>query len=335
MELLERGHFLRTLDEYVADADLGSGRLVLLSGESGVGKTSLVEVFRDLRPELRWWWGACDGSFTPRPLGPLYEIAVGIGGRLVELCTNDRDRRELFAAFLDELDRGKAPTVVVVEDLHWADDATLDWLRYLARRIGKRRALIIASYRDDELAADGRLRSVIGQLATHASARRMSVPPLSPEAVRRLAGDSADGDELYKLTGGVPFYVAEVLSTAPGEVPRTIADIVTARTARLSASGRRLLEAAAVLGGPAGPELLTTVAEVDDVALDECVESGALAGGTTAYRFRHELGRMAVEAAIPAHRSARLHARALSALLASTPTDHARLAYHAESAGVA
>ena len=333
MELLEREHFLRTLDEYVVDAGSGSGRLVLLSGEAGVGKTSLVEAFRDLRPELRWWWGACDGSFTPRPLGPLYEIALGVGGPLVGLCTNDRDRRELFAAFLDELDRGKAPTVVVIEDLHWADDATLDWLRYLARRIARRRALIIASYRDDELAADGSLRGVIGQLATHTGARRMSVPPLSPEAVRRLAGDSADGDELYRLTGGVPFYVAEVLSAAPGEVPRTIADIVTARTAGLSPDGRRLLEAAAVLGGPAGPELLATVAEVDGQALDECVESGALVAGMTAYRFRHELGRMAVEAAIPARRRAALQARALSALLASTPPDHARLAYHAEAAG--
>jgi DNA-binding CsgD family transcriptional regulator len=137
------------------------------------------------------------------------------------------------------------------------------------------------------------------------------------------------------LTGGVPFYVAEVLNAAPGEVPRTIADIVTARTARLSPDGRRLLEAAAVIGGPAGPELLATVAEVDGVALDECVESGALVGGMTAYRFRHELGRMAVEAAVPAHRRVRLHARALSALLASTAPDHARLAYHAEAAGAA
>jgi len=253
VELLERGHFLRTLEEYAGDAASGSGRLVLLSGEAGVGKTSLVGAFRDLHPELRWWWGACDGSFTPRPLGPLYEIAVDVGGRLVELCTSDRDRRELFAAFLDELGGGKLPTVVVVEDLHWADDATLDWLRYLSRRIAKRRALIIASYRDDEMAADSSLRGVIGQIATHAATRRMALPPLSPEAVRRLAGDSADGDELYRLTGGVPFYVAEVLNAAPGEVPRTIADIVSARTAALSPDARRLLEAAAVLGGPGGP----------------------------------------------------------------------------------
>jgi DNA-binding CsgD family transcriptional regulator len=332
MELLERGHFLGTLDEYAADAASGSGRLVLLSGEAGVGKTSLVEAFRELRQDLRWWWGACDGSFTPRPLGPLYEIALGVGGRLVELCANDRDRRELFAAFLDELGEGMPPTVVVVEDLHWADDATLDWLRYLSRRIARRRALIVASYRDDEPAVDGSLRGVIGQIASHAATRRMTLPPLSPEAVRRLAGDATDSDELYRLTGGVPFYVAEVLSAARGEIPRTIADIVTARTAALSSGARRLVEAAAILGAPAGPRLLASVAEVDAATLDECVDAGALVGGTTAYRFRHELARLAVERAIPAHRRVQLHARALSQ---SSPADHARLAYHAEAAGAA
>src|SRR4029453_6548267 len=112
MELLERGHFLRTFDESAAEAASGSGRLVLLSGEAGVGKTSLVEAFRGVRPDLRWWGGGCGGSFTPRPLGPLYEIALDVGGRLVELCTSDGDRRELFAAFLDELGEGRPPTVV-------------------------------------------------------------------------------------------------------------------------------------------------------------------------------------------------------------------------------
>jgi len=332
VELLERGHFLRTLDEYANDAASGSGRFVLVAGEAGIGKTSLVEAFREHHPELRWWWGACDGSFTPRPLGPLYEIAVEIGGRLVELCTTDVDRRELFAAFLDELKAAAQPTVVVVEDLHWADDATLDWLRYLSRRIANSRAVVIATYRDDEPPNDNPLRGVIGQIATHRPTRRMALPALSAEAVRQMAGDT-DADELYRLTGGVPFYVEEVLSVGPGEVPRSVADIVTTRVTRLSLDARQLLVAAAVIARPADPGLLATVAEVDASALDECVESGALVGGTTAYRFRHELGRMAVERTIPAHRRTRLHASALAALEASSPSDHARLAYHAEAAG--
>src|SRR4029077_12250810 len=98
-------------------------------------KTALLEVFRRQRADLRWWWSACDGSFTPRPFGPLYEIGFQVGGRLLALCASDTDRRELFAAFFEELVGSDAVTVTVVEDLHWADDATLDWLRYVARRI--------------------------------------------------------------------------------------------------------------------------------------------------------------------------------------------------------
>ena len=84
---------------------------------------------------MRWLWGACDGGFTPRPLGPLHEIATGVGGRLHDLCSTEADRNELFAAFTDLLGGATGPVGVVIEDLHWADEATLDWLAYLARRV--------------------------------------------------------------------------------------------------------------------------------------------------------------------------------------------------------
>lgn len=333
MELLERGNVLDILGEYSRDAARGSGRFVLLAGEAGVGKTSLLEALRDSRPELRWLWGACDGSFTPRPLGPLYEIAMDVGGRLAQLCTNGADRRELFGAFLDELSADR-PTVVVIEDLHWADDATLDWLRHLARRIGAIPAMVIASYRDDESSSDDPLRNVIGQIVTHRGTRRMSLPTLTVDAVRQLAARTeADADEVYRLTGGVPFYITEVLCGRPGEVPATVADIVTTRMSRLSPNARRLLAAAAVVARPADPKLLEAVAGVDASALDECLESGALIGGPATYHFRHEITRMAVERATPAHSRSQLHAAALTQLEQATPTDHARLAHHAESAG--
>jgi DNA-binding CsgD family transcriptional regulator len=336
MELLERGHFLRALDDYAVDAAAGHGRLVLVAGEAGVGKTALLEAFRERRADLRWWWSACDGSFTPRPLGPLYEIAFEVRGRLLALCAEDADRRELFAAFLDELDDAQTATVVVVEDLQWADDATLDWLRYLSRRISRTRALVAISYRDDRLPEDDVLRAVIGQMAGHSAARRLSVPPLSREAVGRLVGEQGgDVDRLYRLTGGVPFYVREVLSAAPAEVPETVADVVAARTATLSPQARQLLAAAAVLAGTVDAGMLAAVAGVDVAALDECLKSGTLVGGPATYRFRHELTRLAVEQAIPAHGRSRLHAAALAALRTATPRDHARLAHHAEAAGLA
>ena len=340
MELLERERFLQALDDYAADAAAGSGRLVLVSGEAGVGKTALLEAYREHRGDLRWWWCACDGSFTPRPLSPLFEIAFRVRGRLLELCAEDADRRELFAAFMAALDVPETTTVLVVEDLHWADDATLDWLRYLSRRIATTRALVVGSYRDDGPSDIGVLRPVIGEVATHRGTRRVFLPPLSPEAVRRMAaGRGRDADQLHRLTGGVPFYVREVLSAAPGEVPRTVGDVVAARTAPLSARARHLLAAAAVLGGATEPALLTAVAELDAAAgaeaLDECLGSGTLVGGPVTYRFRHELTRLAVEGAIPARHRSRLHAAALAALRETAPNDHARLAHHAEAAGAA
>jgi len=335
MELLERALFLRALGEYASDAAAGRGRLVLVAGEAGVGKTALLEAFREHRTDLRWWWSACDGSFTPRPLGPLYEIGVQVGGRLRAMCAADADRRELFAAFLENLAGADVTTVAVVEDLHWADDATLDWLRYVARRIAALGALVVVSYRDDD-PDDDVLRTVIGQMAAHDGARRLSLPPLSREAVGRLAVDrGVDADQLFRLTGGLPFYVREVLSTGPDEVPRTVADVVAARMARLSPRARQLASAAAVLARPADAGLLTAVAEVEAEALDECLASGTLVGGPLRYRFRHELTRMAVERAIPAHGRSRLHAAALAALRTATPDDHPRLAHHAEAAGCA
>jgi DNA-binding CsgD family transcriptional regulator len=340
MELLEREHFLRALDDYAGDAASGSGRFLLLSGEAGVGKTALLETFREQRGDLRWWWSACDGSFTPRPLSPLFEIAFGVGGRLLALSAQDADRRELFAAFMAALDVPGTTTVLVVEDLHWADDATLDWLRYLSRRIATTRALVVGSYRDDGPGDVAILRPVIGEVATHRGTRRLSLPPLSPEAVRRMAGDrGGDAEQLHRLTGGVPFYVREVLSAAPGDVPRTVGDVVAARTAPLSPRARHLLAAAAVLARAAEASLLTAVAEVDAAAgteaLDECLDSGTLVGGPATYRFRHELTRLAVERAIPARQRSRLHAVALTTLGAVTPNEHARLAHHAEAAGAA
>ena len=158
MQLLERGGFLSALDEYVAEVASGNGRFVMVTGEAGIGKTSLLEAFRDARPDLRWLWGSCDGTFTPHPLGPLHEIALSVGGRLVELFGPDVDRRLLFASFLADLESSPELTVVVVEDLHWADEATLDWLLFLARRVARTRTLLLVS---DNNCSDTQVTAVV------------------------------------------------------------------------------------------------------------------------------------------------------------------------------
>ncbi len=336
MELVERGPPLSLLSEYAADAASGSGRCVLVAGEAGIGKTVLVEAFQSRMPDARWLWGRCDGLFTPRPLGPLFDIAAQTKGELADAAAAPTDRERLFAAFLHETDgRPGTPTVVVVEDVHWADEATLDLLRYAARRMTRHHALLIVTYRDDELSPAHPLRTFLGELATLRSIRRMSVPPLSLDGVRALAGDAADPDRVHGLTGGNPFFVREVLASGSGRetVPTTVRDAVLARMTQLPDAARDVLEAAAVIGVRVEPRLLGMVAGPVDGALEACLAAGLLRSDGDALRFPHELTQKAVESTIPAHRRVELHARALGALEAGTEPDQARLAFHAQSAG--
>jgi DNA-binding CsgD family transcriptional regulator len=330
MELLEREPFLDALGGYATDAGSGSGRLVVVTGEAGIGKTALIDTLRASRPDIRWLWGACDGGFTPRPLGPLHDIAATVGGPLRELLSSGADRNEVFTAFLDLL-TGDPLTGVVIEDLHWADEATLDWLSHLSRRLSGLPALVLVTYRDDEPGDDGLLTDVMGRLAAHASTRRMPLDRLSAEAVARLAPTS-DPRELYGLTGGNPFLVSEVLALGTDDVPPSVADVVRARVRRQTPAAQRILAAAAVLGRPAPAPLLAAVAGVAPAAVDECLESGALVASGTQIAFRHELTRRAVEESVPHVQAAELHRIALLAL-EQEGADVAELAHHAVGAG--
>ena len=330
MDLLERQSQLEALGAYSADAASGAGRLVLVTGEAGIGKTSLVEAFRASQPGIQWLWGACDRGFTPRPLGPLYDIAGSAGGALRDLVSSDADRNELFGAFVDLLATGPT-TGVVVEDLHWADEATLDWLSHLSRRLAHVPALVLATYRDDEPGDDGLLADVMGRLATHTSTRRITLDRLSPDAVRRLAG-AQGAAALHALTGGNPFYVGEVLAMGNASVPPSVADVVRARVRRHSGPAQRILGAASVLARPAPAALLATVAGVPAEAVDECHASGTLLEDGHAFQFRHELTRRAVEQALPAVQAAELHRISLL-LLERDDADPAELTHHAVAAG--
>jgi DNA-binding CsgD family transcriptional regulator/tetratricopeptide (TPR) repeat protein len=329
MELLERASFLRTLGEHAGDARRGDGRLVLVSGESGMGKTVLLEAFQRQTKGARWLWGACDGLLTPRPLGPLFDIAEQAGGELAGLCAGGAARDRLFTAFLAELDSPAAFTVAVIEDVHWADEATIDLLSFAGRRLGRTRALLLATYRDDELSDDHPLRVVLGDLATQRATRRMQLPPLSADAVRELVGErDVDAAELHRVTGGNPFYVTEMLEAGWPSVPPTIRDAVAARLTRLSPGARRAVETAAVMGARVDLPLLSSAGE----DLDECLATGILVADASGVRFRHELVRMAVEAAIPPYRQTELHVRLLAALEERGGADPAVLAHHAEGA---
>jgi DNA-binding CsgD family transcriptional regulator/tetratricopeptide (TPR) repeat protein len=329
MELLEREDALAAL----ARARREGGRVVLVAGEAGIGKTALLTTFAATQDGVLR--GGCDALRTPRTLGPLRDIARTAGGDLARVMAADSARYDRFSAFLDVLAAGRT---VVVEDVHWADEATLDLLVFAGRRVGATTGLLIVTYRDDELGPGHPLRGVLGSLAGEPSARRIRLRPLSPGAVARLARPyGVDPLEIHARTGGNPFFVTEVLADPGPSAPATVRDAVLARAGALDADARAALDAVAVV--PDHTELflldgLETPGGGDArTAVDACVRAGMLVGEGAGVRFRHELARLTVEQAIPPARRTALHATVLARLASRTESDPARLAHHAEEAG--
>ena len=334
-ELLERAEDLSALvDAWESVARSGHGRVVLVSGEAGIGKTSLVRQFcgREAR-SARILWGSCESLFTPRPLGGLLGIAQSQNGELESALERGAMPYEVAAVLAAELETS-GPAVLVLEDVHWADEATLDVLRMLARRVEALQTLVVASFRDDELSREHRLRIVLGELATSRLVSRIRLARLSHEAVAQLAEPcGVDATELYEKTAGNPFFVVEALAAGADRIPETIRDAVLARIARLSPPARALLDAIAIVPQRTEHWLMQALAGAAAENLDECLSSGMLSADAEGVAFRHELVRFAVEESLPPHRAVGLH-RAAVAALADPPAgtvDLARLAHHAEA----
>src|SRR5207248_1837737 len=266
--------------------------------------------------------------------GPFVDIAARVGGHLGDVVAAGESPQAVFDVLLEELRTG-GETVLVIEDVHWADEATFDILRMLGRRIERLGALVVATYRTDELPREHPLRIVLGDLATVTGVVRLRLEPLSPDAVAKLAApDGVDAADLYAKTAGNPFFVTEVLASRSADVPATIRDAVLARAARLDASGRELLDAVAIVPQRADLSLLDAIASDALDALDECLASGMLCAEDHSVSFRHELARIAIEESINPLRRVALHRAVLRAR--RTPRDSsldlARLAHHADAA---
>jgi len=335
MLLLERDDQLDSLDQALRDAVAGEGRIALVSGEAGIGKTSLVERFSELRRNsAQVLWGRCESLFTPQPLGALHDIADQLPGELRELLRDTINRQAIFGSFLQTLQHSAAPLIVVFEDVHWADAATLDLLKYLGRRWKGVRALLVLTYRDDEIDRTHPLWSVLGSLPAE-MVRRFLLPPLSEAAVAALAGSTGRAArQVHALSGGNPFFVAELLASADQAVPPTIRDATLARAVRLSSAARAVLEVCAVVPNRIDRWLLAATLEAPAGAIDECARTGLLAVEPDAVRFRHELARLSVESTLPAAHAESLHGRILRALLdrGFDAAAMARIVHHAANA---
>jgi DNA-binding CsgD family transcriptional regulator len=333
MRLIERESQLAALYQYAGEASQGQGRLVLISGEAGVGKSVLLEEFAQELDEARWLWAGCDGLFTPAALGPLLDIASQLDGELLRLCRAEAKRDQLYGALLRQLSDLRPLTVIALDDVHWADEATLDLLSYLGRRIQHLGVLLLVTYRDDALVTNDPLRLTFGALASQRATRRLSLPTLSMSGVATLAhGSGIDPTELHRLTAGNPFFVTEVLQAGRHAVPVSIRDAVLARTKTLSAPAGDALEVAALIGSRMQSGMLVSLVD-DPLVVDELISHGLLIKDGDDLRFPHEIARVAIEGAVPPYRKAAIHTTVIEALLSSGCDDDARLAFHAEGAG--
>jgi DNA-binding CsgD family transcriptional regulator len=334
-DLLERAESLAALEHHwAAVATSAAGRFVFIGGEAGVGKTSLVRRFCASQ-SVRILSGACDALATPHPLGPILDIAHTTAGDLEAMIVRGARPHEVATALLDQL-RSGLPCVVILEDLHWADDATLDVIRLVARKVESAPVLVIGTYRDDQINRAHPLRVLIGDIATSPAVARLSLAPLSAAAVAELASPyGLDAAELYRNTGGNPFFVTEVLATGGDTFPATVQDAVLARVARLGPVAQRLVETVAII--PAGIDISVLEAmDAEAVAgVEECLASGVLAAIPGGVAFRHELARLAVEISLSPPRRVALHRAALTALADARrgPIDPTSLSHHAEGAG--
>jgi DNA-binding CsgD family transcriptional regulator len=333
--LLERENDLEMLAAVVDRAIAGTGCAVFVGGDAGIGKTSLVRELRErVGDRVSYLMGACEPLSVPVPLAPLRELAEAAGaGDLAELGSDDK--LVLTRALVGALER-RAPVVAVVEDVHWADPLTLDLVRLLARRVEGMPVVLVLTLRDDEVAANRRLELLLGDLASAPAVRRIALRPLSDRAIRELAGSSGvDVAELARATGGNPFLVVEAIA-AGGRLPASVRDASLARAGRLSATGRAVVDAAAVIGLRFEPPLLESLVPDSSVAVEEALARGVLVADGGQLGFRHELIREALESCIAPPRRAALHARVFSALREQpAPPENARLAHHAELGGLA
>jgi DNA-binding CsgD family transcriptional regulator/tetratricopeptide (TPR) repeat protein len=328
--LFERESELEQLTRSLDGVGLEGGKVVLVRGEAGIGKTALVREFLDRSSEAAHVLsGSCDDLLTARPLGPFRDMSRAEPSLIEPLGAGDATR--VMDSVLDLVSRRMRPTVLVVEDTHWADEATLDVIQVVGRRIKDTNGLIVLTYRDGEVDLDHPLRSVMGVLPGEA-VLSIRLTGLSLESVSLLAGDSdVDPSQVLAMTGGNPFLAIEMISGFGQADSESVKDAVIARVRRMSLEAQEALTLLSVV-----PERIS-VLEAQRVigqageSLVECEKWGLLETHDGLVGFRHELVRHAVEASLRGSERADANRRVLESLQGDM--DPTRQAHHARQAG--
>lgn len=299
MEFLERDEPLTFLRDGFAKAVSGEGHCFFIAGEAGIGKSSLLNAFlKEVEGKSKTYVALNDSLFTPRPLGPLYDFALQMDSDAAQKIVTTSSRAELFLLFARELTQHARPVVIVIEDIHWADEATLDFIKFFSRRITRTNCLLLLTYRDDEIYQQHPLRNVLGELSTNAFTR-IQLKALSIEAVQTLATVKGfDGEEVYGISGGNPFYVNEIIAGYSGSVPENVKDAILSVYNRQTEATKNAWQILSVI--PEGLEWawLNKIDVSLQEAIDESLSKGILIQRNNRIVFKHELFRRAIESSL-------------------------------------
>jgi DNA-binding CsgD family transcriptional regulator len=337
--LVERDHPLQQLHELAGSAGEGRGAVALVAGEAGIGKTTLLEEMRVRESSTcQVFWGGCEALATPRALGPIQDMAPALGEKVQALLANGAPPSELFDAVLQKVKTSEKTTVLVFEDVHWADQATLDFLKFIGRRASMLRLLLVMSFRGDEIGNPHPLARMLGDLPS-AYTTTIDILPLSREGVSALGASAGyRDDQLFEITGGNPFFVTELITwrdSSRNTVPASVKDAVGSRLNRLAPAERNFLETISVIPGSVPAYILEPLfGETGEMLAMACVGRNFLmrsVNGTL--RFRHELARLATLNRVSASQQKKLHAKVLDALLqCGTAPTFDQLVHHAAGA---
>ncbi|HEY5968743.1 MAG TPA: AAA family ATPase [Chitinophagaceae bacterium] len=299
MELIEREGFLRSLETMFQSVAEGEGHCILLSGEAGIGKTSLIKTFYKVKKDnYKIYQGTCDALFIPRPLAPIYDIIWQIQSDTKENELYKVDRSLLFNQLFNGLEQQKKPVIIIIEDIHWADEATLDFIKFFARRIGRIHCLFILSYRDNEILDDHPLRNVLGQLPSD-SLTRLQLLPLSRQAVEKMAEERGyKGEDVFSISGGNPFYVTEILASYSPGVPDNIKDAILSVYHRQEKGTKNAWAICSVI--PEGLEIkrFAKIKSSWDEGMDHCFALQIIIIKNNRVVFKHELYRRTIEGSL-------------------------------------
>lgn len=338
-KLVEREVPLQKLRGLADQARLGRGAVALVAGEAGIGKTTLLNAFHEtMRDTFRVIRGGSDPLFTPRTFGPIHDMGHALGPNIVKMLVSNTQPSALFSAILTALESTHQPTILICEDVHWADNATLDFIKFLGRRIQFIPCLLVLSFRSDEVTSSHPLTQVLGELPS-APTRRIELERLSLDGIKTLASSSGYQPEaLHEITAGNPFFVTELLA-AHGEgaatLPASITDAVASRLSHLSQDERDFLDSICLIPGTISPALQSALFSTDDLRLaKDCIDRNVLVEDNVGnLRFRHELARLATLSRIAKQEQIRRHTEIMRVLL-SMDGDAAidQIIHHAEGA---